>query len=365
MPSTYGLASPNSITHNLDVVMSLAFANTGNEIFDEVSKNLAIFHEIKKNGMYTGVETPDPYLEIALMYGLGRAEWYEGWDVLGTQPTEGITGASYPWRQLACPVGYNYKESRITHPAKVKELVRAKIDQAKITMSESWVTAFLQGNVNSPGGSITSNLVSTTTGRSGIEPLPALVYYDSSISGFGNPSGAFTVGGLDQATYPWWRNWSYDAGGITTYAGLLGLFDLMYTRVGRGAGGNCNLILVDDTTRSLINTAYYDKFRRNMESNNDYPFDNLKFHGALIISDESVPDVENGVGNTDTKGTAYFLNTKFMQVKYDTQRNFILDDFQKPINQDGKVAHCMWMGNSMISNRKKQGVIGNIPRTLT
>lgn len=364
MALSVGNSSPNSLTLNLDTVMTLAYANAGTEIFDTISKGNVLINAIKTNGLYEGVSTMKPEIIVPLMYGLGNMEWYEGWDVLGTQPTEGITDALYEWRQAACPAGYNRREQRLTSEDAIKSLIKVKIEQTKLTMTEGWNNAILQGNVNSPGGNLYTAITSVTTGRSGIEPIGKLIYYDTSLSGIGQPSGALTVGGLDQATYPWWRNWSYDIGSITTYSQLLAAFDLMYAKCSRGPGGPPSLILVDDTTKSLINSAYYQAFRRNMDSDNNYPFDNLKFHNARIVTDEAVCDVENGVANTDTKGTAYFIHPKFMGVKYDTECNFILTDLQKPVNQDGKVGHCMWMGNVVMMNRRKHGVIGNIPRTL-
>lgn len=365
MPLTSGLSSPNSLTLNLDVIMTLAFANAGGEIFDAISKSNAFFYEIKKNNMYEAAGRMHPQIIVPLMYGLGKLQWYQGWDTLGTQPTEGITDALYEWCQAAVAAGYNRREERLTEDTELKSLLRVKIDQAKLTSTQGWNEAFLQGNVNNPGGSLINPIVDPITGRSGIDPLPKMIYYDTTITGLGQPAVAQVVGGLDQALYPWWRNWSYDLGAITTYTQLLNAFDLMYTKTSRGPGGPSNLIFVDDTTRSLINSAYFGQYHRNMESDSNYPFDNLKFHGARIVTDEAMPDVENGLNNAETKGTAYFINTQFMKVKYDPQTNFILTDLQKPVNQDGKIGHVMWMGNVCMMNRRKHGVIGNIPRTLT
>lgn len=367
MSLTAGYPSPNSLTLNLDTMMTLAFANAGPEIFDTVSKNLALFYEIKKNGMYEPVAKMKPQIIVPLMYGLGNAEWYEGWDVLGTQPTEGITDAVYEWRQLACPTGYNRREQRLTDESEIKQLIKVKIEQTKLTMPDVFDKALLQGNLNSPGGKVYDAVVSTT-GRSGIEPLPKLIYYDTSITAGtpGQPSGSLTVGGLDQSltVNSNWRNWSLDCN-ATTYIGLLAQFDLMFNRCSRGVGGSPNLIVTDDTTRSLLNTAYFDKYRTYMKEDGNFPFDNLLFHNAHVVVDEYVPDVENNLTNTDTKGTAYFINSNFLKVKYDPETNFTLTDFQKPVNQDGKIAHSLWMGNVVCTNRRKHGVIGDIARTLT
>lgn len=366
MGFTIGFPSPGSVTQNLDTVLTLAFANAGNTIFDAISKNNAVFYSVKENGAYESVDTPEPYIEVPLMYGLGNMEWYEGWDTLGTQPTEGITAAVYPWRQAACPAGYNRREARVTSAQKIKELSKVKIEQAQMTMIEGFNRAMLQGNVNN-GGLLTDNIVSSTTGRSGIEPLPLLINFIVG-SNFAQPTTSLTIGGLDQSVRTWWRNWTHDLTGATTLVSLLAAFDEMMENCSKGPGGKPDIIWCDHTTRRLLNSAYYAAYRRNMDSQNDYPFDNLLFRGAKVIADELIPNVYGG--STDTSvatgaGTAYFINTKFFKVKYDSQANFILTDLQKPVNQDGKIGHVLWMGNTCMTNRRKHGVIGGIPRSLT
>jgi len=364
---TIGYPSPGQITQNLDVVLTLAFANAGDTIFDNISKNNAFFYEVKKNGMYEGVAEPQPYIEVPLMYGLGNMEWYEGWDTLGTQPTEGITAAVYPWRQAACPAGYNRREARVTNPARIKEISKVKIEQAQATMVEGFNRAFLQGNVLAPGGSLTTPVVSNTTSRSGIEPIAELIFYKAG-GNFVQPSDVLTVGGLAQSTNSWWRNWSHDMTGVTTLTGLLAAFDQMIEQTNLGAGGKVDLILTDPVTRRLLNSAYYVAYRRGMETDNNYPFDNLLFRGAHVVVDELVPNVHAGTTDTSVAtglGTAYFINSKMIKIKYDTQANFILTDLQKPVNQDGKVGHVLWMGNVCMMNRRKHGVIGDIARSMT
>jgi hypothetical protein len=52
-------------------------------------------------------------------------------------------------------------------------------------------------------------------------------------------------------------------------------------------------------------------------------------------------------------------------MKYDEQTNFVATPFMKPINQDARVAHILWMGNMCVSNRRKQAIWAKLPRTLT
>lgn len=375
MAFNIGYPSPGSITQNLDTVLTLAFANSGNVIFDNISRSNPIFYEAKKNGMYEPIDTPDPYIEVPLMYGLGSMEWYEGWDTLGTQPTEGITAAVYPWRQAACAAGYNRREARVTAQQKIKEISKVKIEQAQLTMIDGFNKAFFWGNVQSPGGNIYTPIVSSTTSRSGIEPIGELIQFSQGVQ-FAQITTTTSVGGLTASSNSWWANWSHDAGStgqnITTYAAFLAAVDQMIEQTALGVGGQPDLIICDPTTRRLLNSAYYTSYRRLLEKDNDYPFDNLMFRGAHVISDQDVPNcgANAAAGSTDTSvatglGSMYFVNSKFYKIKYDSQCNFILTDLQKPVNQDGKIGHVMWMGNGMVTNRRKHGVMGNIARTMS
>jgi hypothetical protein len=60
-----------------------------------------------------------------------------------------------------------------------------------------------------------------------------------------------------------------------------------------------------------------------------------------------------------------------MKLRYDSSVNFewLKDDkgvaFAKPINGDSRVGHMAWRGQITCSNRRKQGLLFGIPRTLT
>ena len=66
-----------------------------------------------------------------------------------------------------------------------------------------------------------------------------------------------------------------------------------------------------------------------------------------------------------------FLNTQFFKLRYHPDRDWaMLEDengktFAKPINGDSRTGHIAWMGNTSCNNRRKQGVLGKIARTLT
>lgn len=291
------------------------------------------------------------------MYGLSTADWYDGYDTLNTDPTEGITSAFFDWRQLSVPITISRKEERQNSSAhRILDLLKSKITQAEIGIKEKFAKAFMQGAAIT-GGNISDPDTSNVNGATGIDPLGMLVKAD--------PTTSTVVGNINQNTSSWWRNQFKDSAltGSSKASDFLFEADHQYNNCAKGPGGPPNLIVCDQTTFEMWRTAYYQVYRRNADSDKDYPFENFKFNRARVVWDEFMPDVKNN-STTVTSGSVYFLNTKFLKVKYDKETNFINTPFVKPANQDAKVAHILWMGNLCISNRRKCGVWFDLPVTL-
>jgi hypothetical protein len=139
----------------------------------------------------------------------------------------------------------------------------------------------------------------------------------------------------------------------------------LYNTCSRGPGGPPNLIVTDQLSYELLNSAYYQKFQTQLMSDANYPFENVKFRKAHIVFDQYMIDAFSGVANTTTYGTMYFINTQFMTMKVESETQFDMTPFQKPPRGDSRLAHILFMGQLCVSNRRKLGVLGKIPRTLT
>jgi hypothetical protein len=139
---------------------------------------------------------------------------------------------------------------------------------------------------------------------------------------------------------------------------------------------------MDETTYELTVHALYQKYRYIKPHEDEaYPFENVVYKGAHFVMDDKVPDVANGIapsllggsGNPSSliNGTGFFLNPQFFKMIYEEDSDFkMLEDdsgktFFKPVNGDSRVGHVAWMGNLTVTNRRKQGVIGNVARTLS
>lgn len=350
-----GAGSPSQITKNFDALISTSLENYREGMIDQISASNAFLNELRQSDAW---ESQDGGLVIVqdLMYGLSEFDAYEGYDELSDDITEGITQAQFEWRQGAVPITYSMQQIK-KNKHRIVNFAQSKIMQAEMGWQEAFNKALLQGSLSQAGGTnLYDPYVSPKNGANFIDPLPLLVKYD--------PTSSTSIGNINQSTYSWWRNQTITSS-ATTYDGLLLEFDEMYDLCSRGPGGEPNLIIMDERTKRLLNFAYYQRYRESMKRDGNYPFDNLMFRNARIVWDQYVPDVASNVVSTATYGSAFFLNTKFFKVCYEEETLFSRTDFQKPPKGDSRLAHILFMGQTIVTNRRKQGVIGAIATSLT
>jgi hypothetical protein len=358
MGVTLGSASaPSQKTINIDSLFAQSLAAYKKTLTDNIAASNGFLYDIigqnGKGGESYESQDGGTHIEVPLMYGLAAMDWYDGYDELPTLPTDGITNAIYQWRQAASAIAYSEKE-RKQNKQRILKLVDSRIRQSELGIQEGFATALLQGSL-ATGGSLTTAAASGVNGASGIDPLPLLVAFD--------PTASLTIGNINQSTSTWWRNKTKTSALSSASAFNLFLqeFDNIFNSCALGSGGKPTLIPCDQTTYELFHHAFFSKYRQT-SSDMNFPFENIMFKGARVIMDDKVPDVYTGVASAATFGSAFFLNMKYFGITYESETDFVTTDFQKPVNGDSRVAHIIWMGNTTVSNRRKQGVFGKIPR---
>jgi hypothetical protein len=366
-----GSSAPSQVTVNLDSLFGLSLAAYNKELIDSIGAINALLHEVLLKELYEG-QDGGTYIQTPLMYGLAPADSYDGYDELSTVPADGITDTIYQWSQCAAAIAYSMKEVK-QNKQKIVDLVKSRIKQAQMGLQEFFAQAVMFGSANQLGGSLTSPYISPVNGSSALNPLPLLIKFD--------PTTATTIGNLDQSKYTWWQNKTITSA-ATTYDGFILEVDQIFNRAALGTGGRPKIALLDETTYELFVHALYQKYRYQQVSVDEaYPFENVMYKGAHFIMDDKVPDVYSGVAptlvggsgdpSTLTYGSLFVINPEFFKLIYEEDSDFkMLEDdegrtFFKPVNGDSRVGHVAWMGNLCINNRRKQGVLGKIARTLT
>ena len=177
-----------------------------------------------------------------------------------------------------------------------------------------------------------------------------------------------SLGGIDSTTYTWWdananhfkdggaspSTWAQHLANTNGVSQIVQDMTQMY--------GSCT---IDNDSPDLIVTSQVlmDAYESSLQSNKrfegssdlaDAGFQTLRFKGATVVVDSHVP-----------AGQMYFLNTKYLDFKVHSKRNFAFEDFQKPVNQDAAVAKILWLGALTVSNCAKQGKITGLSDNYT
>lgn len=361
--------APSSRTLNYDALLTSTLDNYRDQLTDNIFASNVLLSAIKKSGGYQTRDGGDK-IKVPLMYGKTPVTSYSGYDVLDTTPTEGMTSAFFDWRQLATPIAISrIEERKNSGEAQLFELLKGKIQQAEMSLTE-------EVNYQLLGKTFESSVAVSGNGGKDLDPLALLIPK--------NPSSAVSIGNISQSTYSWWRPrvidgstdgaTSQDTGTVrgfdlNTWAELHAALRALHNYCSRGAGGSPNMIICDPAGFETFEASLADKTRYTQQTDGSLAFDNIMFKkGVPMYWDEMVPDLENGVDYTsgsNAASTFFMLNTKYLQFVVDSQTNFITTPFAKPENQDAKVAHIMVYGNLVCQQRRKQGMLYGVSRSIT
>ncbi|MFZ5650142.1 MAG: phage major capsid protein [Bacillota bacterium] len=306
---------------NYDSLLSTTLAKWASKKFnDNIFKSLFLFFWLTSNGRQKPASGGTKILE-PLMYGKNTTvQSMSGYDTIDTSPQEGFTMAEFNWKMLAGSVTISeMEELKNSGDEAMINLLESKIMQLEMSLQDEMNTeAFADGTGN--GG---KNLLG----------LEAIV----STSG--------TLAGIDRATETWWRA-NVEA---TVEALSIAKMTNMYNTCSNGAKGQ-------HPDFSITTQALFEKYEGLLQQNmrftdnkvGDAGFENLKFKGSTISFDEATPS-----------GVMYFLNSKFLALRYHPKANFRTTPFVKPPNQLAKVAQVLWMGNLTVSNCRRLGKLTN------
>ena len=114
---------------------------------------------------------------------------------------------------------------------------------------------------------------------------------------------------------------------------------------------------VDSDSPDLIVTTQtiYDAYESSLQGNmrfdgdatlGDAGFQSLRFKGASVVVDSHCP-----------AGQMYFLNTRYLDFKVHSNRNFAFEDFKAMESIDAMQARIFWMGQLVCTNPRMQGML--------
>ena len=313
---------------NLSELITTTLQHYSPKLADNVSKGNALLNKLKTKGAWKSAAGRE-ILEN-LMYAESNFQWYSGYEILNITPTDMLTSANFAWKQGQANVSISGLERDVQNRGReeVHNLLEARIKTAEITLKNNVTIGMYSDGTGSGGKQI-----------GGLQTLVA----DTPTSG--------TVGGIDRASYTFWRNQTYDAttdgGAAATTANIQTYMNEVYLRCTRGTD-KPDLIMADKN--------YYKLFWGSLQANQRFTdpktaeagFKNIMFDGTPVVYEDSTGMPTNHM---------YFLNTDYIFLKYAEGRMFQPAKPVHPVNQDVDTHLIFFAGNMTLSNAMLQGVL--------
>lgn len=307
-------------------MVSTTLRNSATEVADNVSKHNALLNRLKKKG---NIRTLDggTEIQVPLEYGEnGTYQRYGGYDTLNTNASDIITSAKYDWAQIALHVVSSGRELRQNSgKSAMINLVKSKKKNVLHTAANNFST-----DLYSDG---------------------SLAYQVGGLANLIQSNGQGSVGGIDSANWPFWRNKFREIAGSNAYTKdtILQEMNLLWMSLQRGTD-TPDLITLSHDLFSVYE-ASQQQFQRYQDADMAKAgFQSYKYKTADVIFDDNANFATNA-----EKG--YFLNTDYLYIFQHKEAQWSEDEAKKPVNQDAVVIPYYWMGNAATSNRSLQGVL--------
>ncbi len=323
------MASPNA---TFTEMVTTTLRHTGGEVADNVSDHNALLNIMKRRNH---IKTIDGGYEIQMPLEYaenGTYQRYSGYEQLDTSASDVLTSAAYEWKQVAIHVTASGREIRMNSGKNaMKNLVKARKKNA----------------MNTAANNMSIDLYSDGTLSNQIGGLANLIQTD----------GTGTVGGINAGTYSFWANQFKEMTGTNlaaspsaaNAASMKADMNALWLSTVRGKD-KPNLIVMTHDFYSLYETGEQQLQRYADGELAKAGFETLKYKSADIVFDDNT-----NFGTTDE--LAYFLNTDYLYMVQHKEAKWTPDTEKTPVNQDAVVVPMFWMGNMVVTNRARQGVL--------
>jgi len=328
-----------------DIIATNIQSRTG-ELADNVTNNNALLRRLKDRGNVKTFSGGNVILqEIAYNDSTtSNTNSYSGYEVLNVSQNSPISAAQFSITQYAAAVSISGLEM-IQNSG--KEAIIDLLD-GRMMVAEAQLANRISGDLYGDG---TGNAGKNLTGLSAAVP-------DAPSTG--------TYGGINRATYSFWRSVSYsgvtNGGAAVSAANIQSYMDSIAVQLIRGTD-KPDLIVADSNYYRLYLQSLQSIQRISNEGSGmaGAGFASLKYYGAGMASDVVL---DGGIGSSSYNsgsGNAnhmWFLNTKYLMFRPHKDRNFVpIGGERQAVNQDAIVKLIGFAGNLTSSGPQFCGVL--------
>lgn len=315
---------------NLSEAVATTLRRRNTKLADNITNHNALLAKMDEKGHIKSVMGGRVLTEPLMYAENSTVKWYSGFETFTVgAPGETIDAAEYDWKQLG---GF----ATISGIEEIKNSGK----HAAIALVESRIKVLEASLKNAAGTAVYAD----GTGTSGKEfgGLQLLVADD--------PTGAGTVGGIDQAANAFWRNQvndqASDAGAAaTSSANITGFMNTMWLSCVRGQD-KPDLIPADSVMYTHYEESLQQYQRFSQSKLADAGFEALRYKTADVVYDDQCPTRH-----------MYFLNTDHLYMQCASNRKFKVGESRTIQNADYRAVPVWLAGNMTCSNRSLQGVL--------
>lgn len=276
----------------------------------------------KKQKLQDGGE----YIKVPIRYARkDNTGWYSGYDTLLTAHNDTVAAVKYNW-------AFGYAGMEISWTDELKNSGKSQI--VSMLMAEK------EAAEETLAYTMTAALFSATADTEAIQGFPLML--DDSSTDYAD---------MNIGDFSGWAA-SIDETSTTLTMGLL-----------QGKYGDCK----DGNevpTLIISNQDCQDKYWGLLEVRPEFRVqkknNQLKFQGADWIVDVACPGSGSGTGDNDIE----FINENAIKFYTHTRDNFKVTPWQKPVNQEVRIARVKWAGQLTTNNRRRHGAFEAINPAL-
>lgn len=333
------MAYPGSLssTEISDIIATTIESRTG-EIADNLTNNNALLFQMKKKGRIKTFSGGDTILQ-EIKYAdatNSTANSYSGYETVAVNQFSPISAARFDIKQYSAQVTMSGLQMLQNSG---KEQIIDLMD-ARVEAGEEDLVNRLALDIYGDG---------TGNGSKNLTGLQAAVPSDPTTG---------TYGGIDSATWTFWRSIVFDAttdgGAATTSANIQSYMNrtaLQTVHMGTG----CDLIVADTTKYRFFLESMQAIQRVTSNEMGAAGFSSLSY---LAAGRETPVVLDGGIGGNCPAGNMYFLNTKYLHWRPHAERNMVpIGGDRVPVNQDAVVKMIGWAGNLTCSGRRYQALL--------
>ena len=321
------MASPN-----LSEIVTTTLRNRSGKLADNVTNNNALLNRLNKKGNVKPVDGGRTIVQELDYQENGTFKRYSGYETLDISPSEVFSAAEFDWKQGATSVSISgLEELQNSGSERVIDLLESRIKNAERTMANN----------------VSNDLYSDGT-ASGGKQIGGLQHIIADAPSTG------TVGGINRATYSFWRNYAYDSttdgGAAATSALIQGYMNQVWLNITRGSD-RPDLIVADNNYFKLYLESLQSIQRIASDDMASAGFTSLKYMDADVVFD-------GGYGGDAPANHMYFINTDYLAWRPHKDRNMTpLNPDRFSVNQDAMVKLIAFAGNLTVSNCFVQGLL--------